>query len=55
MTEAVLGITAFAFDALGGRRVEIRCDSRNLASARVAERAGWKASSATTRSAPTEG
>ncbi len=41
ITEAVLGITAFAFDALGARRVEIRCDSRNLPSARVAERAGY--------------
>ncbi len=41
VTEAVLGITAFAFDALGARRVEIRCDSRNLPSARVAERAGY--------------
>jgi|SRR5215210_578247 len=38
MTEAVRGITAFA---LGARRVEIRCDSRNLASMRVAERAGF--------------
>jgi len=41
ITEAVLGITEFAFDALGARRVEIRCDSRNLPSARVAERAGF--------------
>jgi RimJ/RimL family protein N-acetyltransferase len=41
MTEAVRGITAFAFDSLGARRVEIRCDSRNLPSARVAERAGF--------------
>ncbi len=41
ITEAVRGITEFAFDALGARRVEIRCDSRNLPSARVAERAGF--------------
>jgi RimJ/RimL family protein N-acetyltransferase len=37
----VRAITSFAFDALGARRVEIRCDSRNLDSARVAERAGF--------------
>src|SRR5918998_1349619 len=42
VTEAVLGITEFAFDTLGARRVEIRCDSRNLAIARVAERAGFE-------------
>ena len=42
ITEAVLGITEFAFDTLGARRVEIRCDSRNLPSARVAERAGFE-------------
>jgi RimJ/RimL family protein N-acetyltransferase len=41
ITEAVLGITAFAFDTLEARRVEIRCDSRNLPSASVAERAGY--------------
>jgi RimJ/RimL family protein N-acetyltransferase len=39
--EAVRGITGFAFDALGAKRVEIRCDSRNLPSARVAERADF--------------
>jgi RimJ/RimL family protein N-acetyltransferase len=41
ITEAVRGITAFAFDVLGAGRVEIRCDSRNLPSVRVAERAGF--------------
>src|SRR5918994_5123731 len=41
VTEAVRGITGFAFDALGAKRVEIRCDSRNLPSARVAERADF--------------
>src|SRR5215210_2772113 len=42
ITEAVLSITAFAFDTFGAKRVEIRCDSRNLASTRVAERAGFR-------------
>jgi len=42
ITEAVLGIAEFAFDTLGARRVEIRCDSRNLPSTRVAERAGFE-------------
>ena len=41
-TEAVKAITAFALDALGARRVEIRCDTLNLPSARVAERAGFQ-------------
>jgi RimJ/RimL family protein N-acetyltransferase len=41
ITEAVRAITSFAFDTLGARRVEIRCDPRNLKSARVAERAGF--------------
>src|ERR671915_2104068 len=42
VTEAVRGITAFAFDALGARRVEIRCAPLNKRSARVAERAGFR-------------
>jgi RimJ/RimL family protein N-acetyltransferase len=42
VTEAVRGISAFALDLLGARRLEIRCDSRNLPSARVAERAGFR-------------
>lgn len=42
VTEAVRGISDFAFDILGARRVEIRCDSRNLPSVRVAERACFR-------------
>ncbi|MBA2345697.1 MAG: GNAT family N-acetyltransferase [Rubrobacter sp.] len=42
ITEAVRGITAFAFDSLGAGRVEIRCDSLNHSSVRVAERAGFR-------------
>ena len=41
MTEAVKGIASFAFETLGAMRVEIRCDSGNVASRRVAERAGF--------------
>jgi RimJ/RimL family protein N-acetyltransferase len=41
VTEAVRGITAFAFDTLGARRVEIRYDSRNHPSVRVAQRGGF--------------
>jgi ribosomal-protein-serine acetyltransferase len=41
ITEAVHGITRFAFDTLGARRVEIHCDARNVRSQRVAERAGY--------------
>jgi RimJ/RimL family protein N-acetyltransferase len=41
ITEAVEAITSLAFDALGARRVEIRCDPDNLKSAKVAERAGF--------------
>ncbi|MBE2225506.1 MAG: GNAT family N-acetyltransferase [Anaerolineae bacterium] len=38
MTEAVAGITDFAFDMLGAKRVEIRCDALNERSASVAQR-----------------
>lgn len=42
VTEAVRGITAFAFDVLRAQRVEIRMDSRNRRSRAVAERAGYR-------------
>ncbi len=42
VTEAVRGIAAFAFDALGAQRVEIRCDPLNRPSARVAQLAGFR-------------
>ncbi|HRO23391.1 MAG TPA: GNAT family N-acetyltransferase [Promineifilum sp.] len=41
ITEAVNGITAFAFNSLGAQRLEIRCDVRNTRSAAVARRAGY--------------
>ncbi len=41
VTEAVLGITDFAFKYLGAQRIEIRCDLRNTRSTAVAERAGY--------------
>lgn len=41
ITEAVNGITQFAFDQLSAERIEIRCDSRNERSAAVARRAGY--------------
>jgi RimJ/RimL family protein N-acetyltransferase len=42
VTEAVRALSRMAFDALAAQRVEIRMDNRNLASARVAERAGFR-------------
>lgn len=41
ITEAVNGITAFAFNNLKAQRVEIRCDVKNVRSAAVARRAGY--------------
>jgi RimJ/RimL family protein N-acetyltransferase len=41
VTEAVMAITAFAFDKLGARRVQIRCGTDNERSAAVARRAGF--------------
>jgi RimJ/RimL family protein N-acetyltransferase len=41
ITEAVVGITRFAFDSLQAQRIEIRCDVRNTRSAAVARRAGY--------------
>jgi RimJ/RimL family protein N-acetyltransferase len=42
ITEAVRGLTVFAFEILKANRVEIRCDQRNVRSRKVAERLGFK-------------
>lgn len=42
ITEAVQGITRFGFETVGARRIMIRCDSHNIRSRRVAERAGYE-------------
>ncbi|MCM2676932.1 GNAT family N-acetyltransferase [Alkalicoccobacillus plakortidis] len=42
MTEAVKGITNFAVNELKARRIEIRCDAKNLKSRAVAERLGFE-------------
>lgn len=42
ITEAVRGIAVFAFKELGARRVEIKSDSRNERSVKVAERTGFR-------------
>ena len=41
ITEAVASITQFAIQQLQANRIEIRCDSRNTRSIRVAERLGF--------------
>lgn len=41
VTEAVAGITDFAFAQLGAKRVMIRCDAKNVRSAAVPQRLGF--------------
>ncbi|WP_175639165.1 GNAT family N-acetyltransferase [Metabacillus schmidteae] len=41
ITEAVQGISNFAFNELKARRIEIRCDSKNEKSRRIPERLGF--------------
>ena len=41
VTEAVCGISSFAFDVLGANRLKIQCDPNNLPSRRVAKKAGF--------------
>ncbi len=41
MTEAVMGLNQMLRDFLKMNRLEIRCDARNIASRRVAERSGY--------------
>lgn len=41
VSEAVHGISDFAFKRLGAHRVEIRCDAQNARSAAVAKRCGY--------------
>ncbi|MEK4062544.1 MULTISPECIES: GNAT family N-acetyltransferase [unclassified Paenibacillus] len=41
ITEAVDAITKYAIQELQANRIEIRCDSRNVQSARIAERSGF--------------
>ena len=41
-SEAVRALTTFAIDQLGAQRLRIRCDTRNGASRRVAEKCGYQ-------------
>ena len=42
ITESTEAITNFAFETLGAKRVEIRCDSKNVRSRRIPNRLGFK-------------
>jgi RimJ/RimL family protein N-acetyltransferase len=42
ITEATAGLTKFAFEQLGARRIEIRMDEQNLKSKAVPERLGFR-------------
>ena len=42
ITESTEAITKFAFDILEAKRVEIRCDSKNVRSRRIPDRLGFK-------------
>lgn len=42
ITEAVAGITEFAIEQLGARRIEIRCDAQNHRSAAIPRRLGFE-------------
>ena len=42
ITESTEAITKFAFETLGAKRVEIRCDSKNVRSRRIPDRLEFK-------------
>ncbi len=42
ITEAVAALTKFAFEALGAKRLEIRCDAENTRSKAIPERLGYQ-------------
>ncbi len=42
ITESTETITKFAFETLGAKRVEIRCDTKNVRSRRIPDRLGFR-------------